>query len=156
MLRAFQQVRGPAPDPAFMADLSYAQHKDNDLSIRIGALLAFDGLLVTAGINPLTASPGAPLSLDAATQPFEVLVIALGMAVLAASSYLCVRAILIGEEFDPGDLEGEALAQRLLAAYISSVDAQASLVGRAGQLTVAGGLITAIGCVWVLLAKIFA
>ena len=157
MLRAFQAIRGAAPDPAFIADLQYAQHKDNDLSIRIGAMLAFDGLLVTAGINPLTASPGAPLSLDAANQPFEVAVIALGMAVLAASSYLCVRAILIGEEFSPEGLEDrpDALAQRLLAAYIASVDAQTRLVALAGRLTMSGGLITALGCLWILFHKVF-
>ncbi len=156
MLRAFQAIRGAAPDPAFMADLGYAQHKDLDLSIRIGALLAFDALLVTAGINPLTASPGAPLSLDAASQPWEALVIALGMAVLAASSYLCVRAILIGEEFSSEGIEGNptALAQRLLAAYIASVDAQTRLVVHAGRLTMAGGLITALGCLWILADKI--
>ena len=156
MLRAFQAIRGAAPDPAFMADLDYAQHKDNDLSIRIGALLAFDGLLVTAGINPLTASPGAPLSLDAPTQAIEVAVIAIGMAVLAASSYLCVRAILIGEEFSPEGIEDDprALAQRLLAAYVASVDAQTRLVGLAGRLTVTGGLITALACVWILAAKV--
>ena len=157
MLRAFQAIRGVVPDAALMADLDYVQHKDNDLSIRIGALLAFDGLLVTAGINPLTASPGAPLSLDAPSQPIEVAVIALGMAVLAASSYLCVRAILIGEEFSTEGIESnpQALAQRLIAAYVASVDAQTRLVALGGRLTVAGGLITALGCLWILFAKSF-
>ncbi|CAA9537645.1 MAG: hypothetical protein AVDCRST_MAG23-1570 [uncultured Sphingosinicella sp.] len=157
MLRAFQAIRGGAPDPAFLADLQYAQHKDLDLSIRIGALLAFDALLITAGINPLTASPGAPLSLDAPSQPLEALVIAVGMAVLAASSWLCVKAVLIGEEFSTEGIEENptALAQRLLAAYIASVDAQTRLVEHAGRLTLAGGLITGLGCVWILLDKIF-
>ena len=157
MLRAFQAIRGGAPDPSFMADLDYAQHKDLDLSIRIGALLAFDALLVTAGINPLTASPGAPLSLDAMNQPWEAGVIAAGMAVLAASSWLCVRAILIGEEFSTEGIEENptALAQRLLAAYVASVDAQTRLVSQAGRLTIAGGLITALGCLWILAEKIF-
>lgn len=157
MLRAFQAVRGAAPDPAFMADLEYAQHKDLDLSVRIGALLAFDALLITAGINPLTASPGAPLSLDAPTQPWEAAVIALGMAVLAVSSWLCVRAILIGEEFSTKGIEDNAtaLAQRLLAAYVTSIDAQTRLVSHAGRLTVVGGSITGLGCFWILLAKIW-
>lgn len=114
-------------------------------------------LLVTAGINPLTTSPGAPLSLNAPTQPFEAAVIALAMAVLAVSSYLCVRAILFGEEFSSEGIEDnpKALAQRLLAAYIASVDAQTRLVRLAGRLTMAGGLITALGCLWILLGKIF-
>jgi hypothetical protein len=157
MLRAFQAIRGEEADREFIADLEYAQHKDLDLSIRIGALLAFDALLVTAGINPLTASPGAPLSLDAPSQPLEAAVIALGMAVLAASSFLCVRAILIGEEFATEGIEDnpKAMAQRLLAAYITSVDAQTRLVSHAGRLTMAGGLITALGCLWILLDKIF-
>jgi hypothetical protein len=156
MLRAFQAIHGGAPDPAFLADLDYAQHKDLDLSIRIGALLAFDALLVTAGINPLTASPGAPLSLDAPSQPIEAFVIAAGMAVLAVSSAFCVRAILIGEEFSNEGIEDDpkALAQRLLAAYVASVDAQTRLVTQAGRLTLAGGLITALACAWILLDKI--
>lgn len=154
MLRAFQSVRGDAPDPRFAADLKFLQAKDLDLSVRIGALLAFDALLVTAGINPLTASPGAPLSLDAPTQPLESLVIAVGMALLAAASYLCVRAITIGEEFDPDGADEAMIAQRLLAAYVASLDAQSRLIALASRLTVAGGLVTAAGCLWILLAKI--
>ena len=123
MLRVFQTVRGEAVDRGFLADLQFAQQKDLDLSIRIGALLAFDALLVTAGINPLTASPGAPLSLNAPTQPWEVAVITLGMG--------------------------------LLAAYIASIDAQARLVAQAGRLTVWGGIVTAIGCLWILAQKVF-
>lgn len=140
-----------------MADLDYAQYKDLDLSTLIGALLAFDALLVTAGINPLTASPGALLSLDAVQQPWEAGVIAAGMAILAASSWLCVRAILIGEEFSSEGVADKPtlLAQRLLAAYVASVDAQTRLVSRAGQLTIAGGLVTGLGCIWILLDKIF-
>jgi hypothetical protein len=65
----------------------------------IGALLASDALLITAGINPLTASPGAPLSLDAPSQPAESMAVALGTLMLAISSYLCVRAIMLGEEY---------------------------------------------------------
>ena len=158
MLRAFQTVRGTAPDPGFMADLEYAQHKDLDLSVRIGALLAFDALLVTAAINPLAASPGAPLSLDAATQPWEVVAVGIGIVLLAASSYLCVRSILIGEEFSSEGLEGDpiGLGQRLLAAYIASVDAQTRLIGRAVQLTIAGGLVSAAACIWILADKMSA
>ena len=157
MLRVFQAVRGEAPDQGFLADLQFAQQKDLDLSIRIGALLAFDALLVTAGINPLTASPGAPLSLDAQSHPWEVAVITLGMALLAASSYLCVQAILIGEEFTGEGVEEDtaALARRLLAAYIASIDAQARLVAQAGRLTVWGGVVTAVGCLWILAQKVF-
>lgn len=157
MLRVFRAVRGEEPDRAFIADLEFAQGKDLDLSVRIGALLAFDALLVTAGINPLTASPGAPLSLDAPTQPWESLVIALGIALLAVSSYLCVRAIMIGEEFSDEGIEDDpvALSQRVLAAYVRSIDAQATLIDRAARITVAGGTVTAAGCLWILLQKIF-
>lgn len=155
MLRAFQAIHRGVPDPGFMADLAFAQHKDLDLSVRIGALLAFDALLITAGINPLTASPGAPLSLDAPSQPLEVLTIGLGVILLAASSLLCVRAIMIGEEFSPEGIEEDpvALAQRLLAAYVASIDAQGRLVAWAARLTVAGGVVTLLGCAWVLMFK---
>lgn len=157
MLRVFRAVRGAEPDRGFIADLEFAQGKDLDLSVRIGALLAFDALLVTAGINPLTASPGAPLSLDAPSQPWESLVIAFGIALLAASSYLCVRAIMVGEEFDDEGIEDDptALSHRLLAAYVRSIDAQSKLIDLAARITVAGGTVTAAGCLWILLAKIF-
>lgn len=156
MLRAFQAIHRGAPDPGFMADLGYAQHKDLDLSVRIGALLAFDALLIAAGINPLTASPGAPLSLDAAAHPWEVAAVGLGMVLLAASSLLCVRAIMIGEEFSPEGIEDnpEAIAQRLLAAYVASVDAQTRLITLAARLTIAGGSVTILACIWVLLLKL--
>jgi len=156
MLRVFRTVRGEEPDRRFIADLEFAQQKDLDLSVRIGALLAFDALLVTAGINPLTASPGAPLSLDAPSQPGESLTIAFGIALLAVSSYLCVRAIMIGEEFSDEGLgdNPDALAQRLLAAYVRSIDAQARLIDLAARITVAGGSVTAAGCLWILLQKI--
>ena len=156
MLRVFQQVRGSAPDAAFLADLQFAQQKDLDLSIRIGALLAFDALLITAGINPLTASPGAPLSLDAPTQPWESITVAIGMILLAASSYLCVRAIMVGEEFSDEGLseDRDANERRLLAAYIASIDAQARLIHIAARITVIGGLVTGLACLWILIAKI--
>lgn len=155
MLRAIQKIAAANPDPAFDSDLRFLQSKDLDLSVRIGALLAFDALLVTAGINPLAASPGSPLSLDAAKQPYEVAVIALGMAVLGWGAWLCVRAIMKGEEFTTEGIEHDpkALSQRLLAAYVISLDTQTRLITRAGRLTVAGGMITGLGCVWILAAK---
>jgi hypothetical protein len=157
MLRVFQAVRGQAPDAGFLADLQFAQQKDLDLSIRIGALLAFDALLITAGINPLTASPGAPISLDAPTQAWESIAVATGIALLAASSYLCVRAIMIGEEFSAEGLgeDREAFERRLLAAYITSIDAQARLIDVAARITVVGGLVTGIACLWILAQKIW-
>jgi hypothetical protein len=69
LLRAFQWAREDIPDSGFGDDLELLQSKDLDLSIRLGALLAFDALLLTAAINPISASPGAPLSLDAPNQP---------------------------------------------------------------------------------------
>lgn len=157
MLRAFRAIHGDRPDPSFMADLDFAQKKDLDLSVRIGALLAFNALLISTGINPLTASPGAPVSLDAARQPWEVAAIALGVVLLSASALLCVRAIMLGEEFSPEGLEenSEALAQRLLAAYVTSIDAESRLAAIAARLTIAGGAVTLLGCGWILLAKIF-
>ncbi len=156
MLRMFQAIRGETADPGFLADLQFAQQKDLDLSIRIGALLAFDALLITAGINPLTASPGAPLSLDAPTQPWESIAVALGMTLLAASSYLCVRAIMIGEEFSDEGLADDraAFTRRLLAAYMASIDAQARLINVAARITMIGGLVTGLACLWILADKI--
>ncbi len=155
LLRAFQAVRGDEPDPGFMADLSYLQNRDLDLSVRLAAMLTFNALMVAAAINPITASPGAPLSLDAGRQPAEVVVVAIGVVLIAVSALACVRAMLIGEEFDSQGVEDDAaaLAQRLFAAYCVSVDKQAHTLTRAVAYTVAGGVITLFAWVWILLDK---
>lgn len=155
LLRAFQTVRGATPDPAFMADLAYVQHKDLDLSVRLSGMLAFDALSIAAAINPITASPGAPLSLDAARQPAEVLVVSLGLVLLVISAFNCVRAVLIGEEFEVDSIEenAEALGLRLFAAYCVSVDKQAGLLRQAILQTVAGVAVTCGAWAWILLTK---
>ena len=58
-LRAFQAMRGDPPDPGFVADLEFLENRDLDLSIRLGAMLAFNALLITIGTHPVSASPGA-------------------------------------------------------------------------------------------------
>ncbi|SOB86365.1 hypothetical protein SAMN06297144_1469, partial [Sphingomonas guangdongensis] len=62
-------MRGATPDPGFVADLEYLENRDLDLSVRLGAMLAFNALMITIGTHPISASPGAPLSLDAGAQP---------------------------------------------------------------------------------------
>ncbi|MGL4541448.1 MAG: hypothetical protein ACRCUI_02935 [Polymorphobacter sp.] len=155
LLRAFQLVRGAAPDPGFMADLAYLQNRDLDLSVRLAAMLTFNALMVAAAINPITASPGAPLSLDAGQQPAEVTIVALGVLLIAVSALACVRAMLIGEEFDSHGVDDDpaALAQRLFAAYCLSVDKQAHTLTRAVAYTIAGGIITLLAWVWILIDK---
>jgi hypothetical protein len=153
MLRAFQDVRTNCSDPGFMQDLEYLEHKDLDLSIRLGAMLAFNALLISMGSHPISSSPGAPLSLDAPTQPWENLVVLLGIAAFAISSLWCLRAILIGEEFDPRGTSGDALKQRLFAAYIRSVDSQTMALRRAVRATIIGATITLGAWGWILIDK---
>jgi hypothetical protein len=51
--------------------------------------------------------------------------------------------MLLGEEFESEGLEGsDALRQRLLAAFIRSIDAQARLLTLAIRWTLAGGAAT--------------
>lgn len=157
LLRAFQTLSLRGLSPAFVADFELLKHKDLDLSIRLGALLGFNALLLGSAIQPISASPGAPLSLDAASQPFEVLAISIGVVLLSISGYICARAILIGEEFSA---EGAAddpqiIAQRLFAAYCFSVDAQSRSLARAVRLTLWGGGITLAACLWIMAAKFF-
>ncbi len=57
-----------APEPGFIADLEFVENRDLDLSVRLGAMLAFNALLITIGTHPVSASPGAPLSVSAETQ----------------------------------------------------------------------------------------
>jgi hypothetical protein len=142
-LRAFQAIRGNPPDPGFVADLEYLENRDLDLSIRLGAMLAFNALMITIGTHPVSASPGAPLSLDAASQPVLTLASIVGIVPLVVSSFFTLRAILLGEEFETeGPESDDALRQRLLAAFIRSIDVQARLLALAIRWTLAGGAAT--------------
>ena len=142
-LRAFQAIRGPGPDPGFLADLEFLENRDLDLSVRQGALLSFNALMITIGTHPISASPGAPLSLDAPTQPVLTIASIVGIVPLILSSYLCLRALLAGEEFDAdGGEDDTVLRQRLQAAFIRSLDLQTLRLARAVRGTVAGGVLT--------------
>lgn len=153
-LRAFQAMRCDPPDPGFIADLEFLENRDLDLSVRLGAMLAFNALMITIGTHPVSASPGAPLSLDAAAQPVLTLVSLLALAPLAVSSYLCLSALLVGEEFDADGLEGDdALRQRLFASFVRSIDAQSVRLRNAVRCTYAGGLTTLVVWAAILLTK---
>ena len=155
-LRAFQAMRGDPPDKGFIADLEFLENRDLDLSVRLGAMLAFDALLVTIGTHPVSASPGAPLSLDAASQPLLTLASFAGIAPIAGSIWFVLRALLLGEEFDSDGLTGEALRHRLFAAFIRSIDAQARLLGMAIRSSLAGCGLTVIVWAAILAATIAA
>ena len=154
-LRAFQIMRDTPPDSGFIADLEFLENRDLDLSVRIGGMLAFNALMVTIGTHPISASPGSPLSLDAPTQPILVTASIIGIAPLIVSCYFCLRALLFGEEFDSEGLDGDdvGLRQRLFAAFIHSIDAQAIMLGRAVRWTIAGGAITLGIWAWILAEK---
>ena len=145
-LRAFQAIRGEPLDKGFIADLEFLENRDLDLSVRLGAMLAFDALLMTIGTYPVSVSPGAPLSLDAASQPLLTLASFAGIAPIAVSIWFVLRAMLLGEEFDSKGLTGDALRHRLFAAFIRSIDAQAKLLGYAIRWALAGCGLTLI--VW--------
>lgn len=154
-LRAFQAMHGTPPDPGFIADLEFLENRDLDLSVRLGAMLAFNALLITIGTHPISASPGAPLSLDAASQPVLTLLSVAGIVPLVVSSFLVLRALLLGEEFDSEGLAaGEALRQRLFATFVHSIDAQALLLRSAIRWTIAGGAATLLVWAAILAAKL--
>lgn len=158
-LRAFQAMRGGNPEPGFIADLEFLENRDLDLSVRIGGMLAFNALMVTIGTHPISASPGAPLSVDAATHPVQTIASLIGLAPLVLSSALCLRALLLGEEFDTDGLEGDAddgaakLQRRLFAAFVHSIDAQGRLLRRSVMSTFVGGTMTLIVWAWILAEK---
>ena len=139
-LRAFQIMRGDPPEPGFLADLEFLENRDMDLSVRLGAMLAFNALLITIGTHPISASPGAPLSLDAKTQPLLTLISIAGLVPLVMSCFHALRGIMHGEEFDSEGLEADnALRQRLFASFIQSIDTQARSLGRSIRWSLAGG-----------------
>jgi hypothetical protein len=154
-LRAFQHMRGSSPDKGFIADLEFLENRDLDLSVRIGGMLAFNALMVTIGTHPISASPGAPLSLDAASQPILTIASLIGVAPLIVSSALCLRALLLGEEFDSEGLDGDdkGLRQRLFAAFIASVDGQSRLLRQSVIATFTGGVMTLAIWAWILAEK---
>ena len=153
-LRAFQVMRDTPPDTGFIADLEFLENRDLDLSVRIGAMLAFNALMVTIGTHPISASPGAPLSLDAATQPVLTIASLIGILPLIFSSAFCLYALLIGEEFDSDGLEGDkALRRRLFAAFVKSIDVQSRLLRHSVLATFTGGVLTICVWVWILAEK---
>lgn len=153
-LRAFQSMRGDPPDPGFVADLEFLENRDLDLSIRLGAMLGFNALLITIGTHPISASPGAPLSLDAASQPVLTIASLIGILPLVISCYLALRALILGEEFDSEGIESDHAARmRLFAAFVHSIDVQARLLGLAIRWTLAGAMSTLLVWGWILIDK---
>lgn len=153
-LRAFQTMRCDPPNPGFIADLEFLENRDLDLSIRLGAMLGFNALLITIGTHPISASPGAPLSVDAATQAGLVLANLAGLVPLVVSCFLALRAMLLGEEFDAEGLEGDAaLRHRLFASFVHSIDAQARLLRHAIRWTTAGDALTLLVWTAILIEK---
>jgi hypothetical protein len=152
--RAFQSMRGQKADSAFIADLEFLENRDLDLSIRLGGMLAFNALLITIGTHPVSASPGAPLSLDAPTQPLLTIVSLIGILPFILSSFYCLRAILLGEEFDES-VGGDADNQRraLFAAFIHSIDIQDRFLRLAVRSTLTGGVMTMAVWAWILWEK---
>jgi hypothetical protein len=144
--RLFQAARESQDAASLDSDLRLLQAKDLDLSIRLGAVLAFDALLIGTAIQPAVASPGAPLALDAATQPVFTLLTMVAVACLALAGFLAVRGITLGEEFSDEGLADrpEIMIQRLYAAYCLSIDRQRRLLTLSIRLTVGGVLLTAL------------
>lgn len=155
MLKAFRLAHGDGTDPAFILDLEMLRHKDLDLSIKAGALLAFDALLLTAGLNPIAASPGAPLSVDAVEAAGPVWLSAFAVMLLAIAAFFCVRAIMVGEDVDEHGLDHDALAmrQRLFAAYCAAIDIQSRALNLGSRFTIAGGAAVTLAMFWSLLDK---
>lgn len=156
-LRAFKLMRSDPPDRGFIADLEFLENRDLDLSVRIGAMLAFNALMVTIGTHPISASPGAPLSLDAATQPVLTIASLIGIVPLIVSSALCLQALLRGEEFDADGMDGNdtALRHRLFAAFVASIDVQSRLLRQSVIATFVGGSLTLAIWGWILAEKMF-
>ncbi len=154
-LRAFRAMRDTPPDRGFIADLEFLENRDLDLSVRIGGMLAFNALMVTIGTHPISASPGSPLSVDAATQPVLTIASLIGIAPLIASSALCLRALLRGEEFDVDGLDGNdtGLRQRLFAAFVASIDVQSRLLRQSVIATFVGGTMTLAVWAWIISEK---
>jgi hypothetical protein len=152
--RAFQAMRGNGADAGFIADLEFLENRDLDLSIRLGGMLAFNALLITIGTHPVSASPGAPLSLDAATQPVLTIASIIGIIPFIVSSFFCLRALLVGEEFDCNFVDDEARQRTaLFAAFIHSIDVQDRFLNLSIRASIGGGVLTLMVWAWILAEK---
>lgn len=82
-------------------------------------MLGFNAPMITIGTHPVSASLGAPLSVDAATQPLRTIASLIGVVPFLLSSGFILRALLIGEEFDAegGEDDPDALRRRLIAVH---------------------------------------
>ena len=117
-------------------------------------MLAFNALAVMVGTYPVSSSPGAPLSLDAGSQGVLTILSLVGVAPVVVSSYLCLKAMLLGEEFNADDeLEVEGLRRRLLAAFVHSIDAQGRLLRLGVRWTLCGGAATLVVWAAILVGK---
>jgi len=136
-----------------MADLEYLEGRDLDLSVRLGAMLAFNALLITIGTHPIAASPGAPLSVLADRQPLLTLACMIGLVPLVVSCALVLRALLHADRFEQQGGEDDAtLRLRLMAGFVHTIDLQARLLDHAIRATLAGGI--AMIAVWVAIIAI--
>jgi hypothetical protein len=152
--RIFQEMRGNGADAGFIADLEFLENRDLDLSIRLGGMLAFNALLITIGAHPISASPGAPLSLDAPTQPILTIASIIGIVPFIISNFLCLRALLVGEEFDgDGVADAERQRQALFAAFVHSIDVQGRFLRLSIRASIVGGLLTLMIWAWILAEK---
>ncbi len=141
-------------DPGFIADLEFLENRDLDLSIRTGGMLAFNALLITIGTHPISASPGAPLSLDAPTQPWLTIASIIGIVPFIVSSVFLLRGLLLGEEFETDSIpENDNKRQALFASFIHSIDLQGMLLRHAIRWAFAGGVLTLMVWAWILTDK---
>jgi hypothetical protein len=157
ILRLFQRSAESQTDGAFLRDLQMLQARDLDLSVKAGALLAFDALIMTAGFNPISASPGAPVSLDAVKNAGPVWLTMLGVVLLSVAAFFSVRGIMVSEDIASQSETGDpqVVRQHLLAAFCVSLDRQAAAIARAGAWTVAGGAVMIVALFWSVVVKYF-
>ena len=110
--------------------------------------------MVTIGTHPFSASPGAPLSLDAATQPVVTIASIIAFLPFIVSSFYCLRAILVGEEFDGSGPENYSRQrQALFAAFVHSIDVQDRFLRLSIRASITGGALTILVWAWILLEK---
>lgn len=152
--RAFQLMRGDKADKAFIADLEFLENRDMDLSIRLGAMLAFNALLITIGTHPVSSSTGAPLNLNVATQPMMTIASLIGIVPFIVSSFFCLRALLVGEEYDgEGVDDADRQRQALFAAFVHSIDVQDRFLRLSIRASIFGGVLTMLAWAWILADK---
>lgn len=138
-MRSAARMLAGHDDPHVKAEYEYLHKRDDDLSVKAGAVLAFGGLLIAAGLVLLAAEPGT--SLHAPPGGVVALIGGASVAVLFIGAGLSLAAIAMTRTYDLSH------AEAIVARYDRSVRRKEALWRASCLFTILGALAAALAYV---------